>query len=175
MGLVVVERSFETPRAYEELDAAEAAVSWCLEQHRVRALRSFLSRDRRRMVCIYDAPDAEAVRRTQDEGGLPYERIWAAQALEPDDRERAEGHSTVVVQRALPERVDVAGAWDLFALAEGCLGRNRAKLWNSYLSRDGLRMVCHFYAPDAEGVRRANEESGLPFTHVWPATAYGDV
>ncbi|MDH5676791.1 MAG: DUF4242 domain-containing protein [Myxococcales bacterium] len=174
MGLIVVERSFEEPRAFEDMDAAEAAVSWCFEQHRVKALRSFLSRNRRHMVCVYDAPDAEAVRKTQLEAGLPHDAIWASELLEPPEREQPPGYSAVIVQRQLPGKVDAQGAWALFELAVDCLGRHRAKLWHSYLSKDGTRMVCRFYAPDAEGVRRANQESELPFVHIWPAIVYGD-
>jgi hypothetical protein len=175
MGVIVVERSFEAPVSYEEMDARERAVAWCFEQHRVTALRSFLSRDRTRAVCIYDAADAESVRITQREGGLPFDRVWPAETIEPDDRERPARYSAVVVQRALPAPVDVDLAWTLLLESADCHRNHRAKLWTSYLSRDGTRMVCHYYAPDAESVRNASLESELPMEAAWPATGFGDV
>jgi hypothetical protein len=42
----------------------------------VRFLQSLFSLDRRRMLCLYAAPDAEAVRHAQRGAGLPFERIW---------------------------------------------------------------------------------------------------
>ena len=51
-ALVVVERSFETPVSFEELQAKEDKGQWCLDTHQVRFARSYFSRDRQRMVCI---------------------------------------------------------------------------------------------------------------------------
>jgi hypothetical protein len=31
-------------------------------------------------------------------------------------------------------------------------------------------MMCAFVAPDAEAVREASAEAGLPMTRAWPAT-----
>jgi hypothetical protein len=40
----------------------------------------------------------------------------------------------------------------------------------SYVTRDGLRMICVFDAPDAEAVRRAARQLGLRYDGVWSAT-----
>ncbi len=74
---VVVERCFDEPASMDELQAREDAAGWCLEQHRVTFLRSFFSADRRHMLCLYHAPDVESVRVTQQQAGMPVERIWA--------------------------------------------------------------------------------------------------
>src|SRR5690606_15889182 len=58
----------------------EERVAWCLEQHGVRYLGSLFSRDRRRMICLYHAPDAEAVRAVNCVSGVPAERVWTASA-----------------------------------------------------------------------------------------------
>ena len=55
----------------------------CFDALRVRWLRTSLSLDGRRMICEYEAPDAESVRRAQDSAGLPYERVWTAHRIEP--------------------------------------------------------------------------------------------
>ena len=57
--------------------AIEDAGAWCLETHRVKFARTFFSLDRTRMICLYQAPDAEAVRMAQRQAGMPMERVWA--------------------------------------------------------------------------------------------------
>ena len=76
-GNVAVTRRFPAPVEFAELQAAEDRAAACLEMHRVRFLRSFFSSDRRRMICTYRAPDAESVRISQREAGLPVDSIWA--------------------------------------------------------------------------------------------------
>lgn len=78
MATVVVERSFETPIDFETLQEMEDRFSWCLEENGIRFVHTYFSLDRRRMTCIYDAPDAEAVRRVSDRAKMPYDRIWSA-------------------------------------------------------------------------------------------------
>ena len=67
----------------------------CFQIHRVRLLRSYLSADRLRMICLYHAPDAESVRVAQRQSGLPADRAWTAAALRSPGR-----------RPAAPERVD---------------------------------------------------------------------
>jgi hypothetical protein len=171
--IVVVERSFEEARTFDELQAAENAVAWCLEQHRVRFLRSYLSLDARSMVCIYEAPDADAVRETQRRGGLPVARLWPAQVLGSTGRHQARpGFSTVVVERELPQPTPIEDIEQLIAASGGCLATNRAELLESKLSFDRTRMLCVYGAPDAEAVRRANRQLGAVVTRAWTATVH---
>ncbi len=79
---VVVERAFAEPVAFAAVQAQEDAGAWCLDQHGVRFLRSYFALDRRRMICLYAAPDAESVRTVQRQVGLPHERVWNAQLWE---------------------------------------------------------------------------------------------
>jgi len=44
----------------------------------VRHLRSYFALDRRRMLCLYAAPNTEAVRRVQRQVDLPHDRVWRA-------------------------------------------------------------------------------------------------
>ena len=73
---VVVARRFDAPVTVEELQAREDASAWCLEQHQVTFLRTFFSADRKRMICLYQAPDAESVRLAQRQAGMPVETVW---------------------------------------------------------------------------------------------------
>jgi hypothetical protein len=52
---------------------------WCMALHGVVSLRHYLASDGRRLVCLFDAPDAEAVRNTIRTGGMkPPQHLWAA-------------------------------------------------------------------------------------------------
>ncbi len=77
----VVERTFAEPLPQEELQEIGARMKPCLELHNVRYIRSFWSRDRRRMICHYEASDAEAVREVQREAGAKFDAVWPAEVL----------------------------------------------------------------------------------------------
>jgi len=77
MQLVIVERNFEEPQLFEELQALEAAKHWCLETHEVTFVKTYFSLDRKRMFCVYRAPDADAVRSAQRQAGMPFDTVIA--------------------------------------------------------------------------------------------------
>ena len=53
---------------------ADEGVTW---------LSSYVSKDRRRTFCIYDAPSPEAVRTTAARNALPVDRITQVRVLDP--------------------------------------------------------------------------------------------
>jgi hypothetical protein len=81
---VVVERSFTAPVQFEVMAGKARAKAWCLETHRVSHTHSFFSLDGKRMLCFYEAPDAEAVRVAQREAALPVEAVWAGSLILPE-------------------------------------------------------------------------------------------
>lgn len=83
MPNVLVERSFDAPVRLEDLQALEDSAAWCLEAHEVTFARTLFSLDQRRMLCFYEAPDAEAVRVAQRQAAMPLEAIWAFTPLDP--------------------------------------------------------------------------------------------
>ena len=82
---VIVSRRFEEPVTLDSVQAIEDAGAWCLEAHNVRFLRTFFSRDRMRMICLYRAPDAESVRLAQRQAGMPVERVWRFTQMAPEN------------------------------------------------------------------------------------------
>jgi hypothetical protein len=82
MPRIIVERSFDSPPSDEDLTAADIRERPCLHIYGVVRRRSLLSADRLRMVCEYEAPDAESVRKVQREAGNQFERIWAGSVIE---------------------------------------------------------------------------------------------
>jgi|MudIll2142460700_1097286.scaffolds.fasta_scaffold44977_2 hypothetical protein len=171
--LVVVERVFEQPVAIADVQAKEDAVAWCLQQHAVQFLRSYFASDRRTMICLYRAPDAEAVRETQRQAGLPVTRLWTASVLGNLEVPAAPPpRATIIVERDFPAPVTMELVEQTLAREGHCLAIHRADLLASHLSRDGRRMFCVFSAPDAESVRIANRQIGMPVASAWPATVY---
>ena len=57
--------------------AREDAHQWCLDTHGVSFVRTYFSQDRKRMICLYRAPDAEAVREAQRKAGMPLDAVWS--------------------------------------------------------------------------------------------------
>lgn len=80
---VVVERSFAVPVRFEDIAAIGLAKPWCFETHRVHHTHSFLSRDGKRMLCFYEAPDAEAVRAAQREASMTADAVWPCVPITP--------------------------------------------------------------------------------------------
>jgi hypothetical protein len=74
---VLVRRTFDEPVALEDIQAQEDRNIGCLEAHRVHFMRTFFSVDRRRMACLYHAPDAESVRIAQMQADMPVDTVWA--------------------------------------------------------------------------------------------------
>ena len=79
---VIVERTFDRPPSDDDLTAAGIRERPCLDVYSVAWRRSVLSEDRLRMVCEYEAPDAESVRRVQREAGNDFERVWVGNVIE---------------------------------------------------------------------------------------------
>ncbi|MDA0366760.1 MAG: DUF4242 domain-containing protein [Proteobacteria bacterium] len=82
MPKIVVERLFDEPVAFEDLQKMEDNAQWCLELYNVKFLQSLFAADRKRMICVYEAPDAEAVRSANRKAGLPFEAVWSADVFE---------------------------------------------------------------------------------------------
>lgn len=83
MQRFIVERTFSPPMSDQALDEVSARMAPCLELHDVRWIRTHLSGDRQRMVCEYEARDAESVRTVQHEAQATFDRVWAASLIEP--------------------------------------------------------------------------------------------
>jgi hypothetical protein len=166
MSLVVVERAFVEPVAFADIQAKEDAGQWCLDSHRVRFVFSLFARDRKRMVCLYQAPDAEAVRAAQRTLAMPVASVWAATALMPD---RALGAEAIVVERAVPSPITIDQVRAMEQASAWCFEAHRVEPLQTYLSADHMKALCVFRAPDAESVRLANREAALPVASVWPA------
>ena len=53
---------------------AEAGVTW---------VHSYVTEDRRKTFCVYDAPDPDAIRKVAERNALPVDRITPVSVLDP--------------------------------------------------------------------------------------------
>jgi hypothetical protein len=82
MSRIIVERNFDTPQSDADMTKVADRERPCLAIYNVKWKRSLLSTDRRRMVCEYEAADAETVRKVQREAQAAFDRIWVADVIE---------------------------------------------------------------------------------------------
>lgn len=82
MPRIIVERTFESPPSEASLEAAAIRERPCLSVYGVAWKRSLFSSDRLRMICEYEAPDAESVRKVQREAGNGFDRVWPGEVIE---------------------------------------------------------------------------------------------
>ncbi len=85
MPLIIVETVFDPPISEEEFDASAERVSPCLDERHATWVTSYMALDRRRRVCVFDAPDAEAVRQAYRMSGVKFERVWAAEQIKDEE------------------------------------------------------------------------------------------
>lgn len=173
MALVLVERHFDEPVNFEDIQRLEDEGAWCLENHKVRFIKTFFSRDHRRMICLYEAPDAESVRLAEDQARVPYDKAWTCMHIAPPSQpERTGGPEIVVVERSFPAPATLDFISNALQRAGWCMDLHQAALVESFLGANGLKMICVFRAPDAESVRIANKQGGVPFMEVWTASVH---
>lgn len=82
MPRIVVERNFETPQSDEDMKRVADVERPCLAAYQATWKRSLISTDRKRMICEYEAADAETMRRIQREAGAQFDRVWVGEAIE---------------------------------------------------------------------------------------------
>ena len=79
MATIILEHHLEgRPFDVERFNATQRDNVPCLTLHGVRHVVSYVAPDGRKMICVFEAPDAEAVRRTARQLGYRYDNVWAA-------------------------------------------------------------------------------------------------
>lgn len=161
---VILEREFETPVTLADVrDMAGAAMS-CMQIYSVEWQSSHLARDGNRLYCHFKAPDTEALRSVMRTVGSTYRAVWPGEVISA----ASQGQASVMVERSWRAPV----AFEAIARIEEdhawCLDAHRVTFLKSYFSRDRMRMLCVYAAPDAESVRRSQIQAGMPFDQVWP-------
>ncbi|MCW5621122.1 MAG: DUF4242 domain-containing protein [Burkholderiales bacterium] len=82
MPRIIVERNFDTPQSDADMQAVADRERPCLAAYDAAWKRSLISADRKRMVCEYEAADAETMRRIQREAGAQFDSVWIGHVIE---------------------------------------------------------------------------------------------
>jgi hypothetical protein len=98
MVRLIMEKEFEPPLTVEEHNAEARRVDPCLVAHEVRWIRSLVSADRRRMICEFEAADADSVRMAFRSARVVFSRVWVAELFEPGGGARGGWEERVAAQ-----------------------------------------------------------------------------
>lgn len=178
MDVVMLEQRLDPPITLGDVHTMHDQAEWCMGQYRVRHRTSLLAPDGRLLLCAFTAPDAEAVRAVLRKAGRPYLRVWSASVHAPNDvpgdapLDAAGAGAIVVVERAFDAPVEFASLQEIEDRGAHCLERHRVRFLRSYFARDRQRMICAYAAPDAESVRLAQRQAGMPFETAWTAAIF---
>jgi hypothetical protein len=77
--VIVIEQTFDPPLTDEEHGTIGKRIDRCAELRSARWMRSYLSADRKRMFCEFEAPDAESVRDAYRSAGVAFVGAWVAE------------------------------------------------------------------------------------------------
>lgn len=165
---LVLERRFATPLSAELVRSLSEAAESCFSLHRVAWEGSLLARDGRRMVCRFRAPDVESARNALRQAGAEVTTLWPGTVHDaPGLDAGALAAANVLVERAFAAPVSLAAIQAREDAGATCLQTHRVHFVSTLLSRDARRMLCLYRAPDAESVRIAQHQAGMPLERVW--------
>ncbi len=163
MSDLFLERSFDPGLDKQGVIDMALASGWCFEMYKVDWHGSLLSSDGHSMICHFSSTDAESIRNALRQSGADMQRMWVGTVHEVPEP----GTANVVVERTFDEPVALE---DLQAVEDAnshCLETHHVKFVRTFFSGDNRRMLCLYSAPDAESVRIAQREAGMPVDRVW--------
>ena len=161
-----LERSFDPPLTLADLEKMVADGQGCFGLHRVDWVESLWSADSRKLVCHFRGPDAESVRIALRSIDADTTRLWrGSEHVAPGIKDTRSAN--VIVTRGFPEPVTLEDIQAIEDAGIGCLQTHRVRFERTFFSADRKRMVCLYSAPDAESVRMAQREAGMPLESVW--------
>ena len=86
MGLYLIERNFAEQLDPDELD--DEGIALVNDEIGVRWIHSFLSADRKKSYCLYEAPSAAAIREAAARSGIPADVVVPVEQYVPPDPAR---------------------------------------------------------------------------------------
>jgi hypothetical protein len=85
MVRIIVEQVFDPPMSDAAFAELASRLEPCLKARGCAWKRSYVSSDRTRMICDYEAPDAESVREACRSAGHPFTSVWSAGVFTIED------------------------------------------------------------------------------------------
>jgi hypothetical protein len=166
MTHVFLERDFAQPISEADVLAMASTSGWCFELYRVAWHASHLSADGQRLVCWFEGPDAESARQAMRKAAVDMRVVWPGTVHHAPGAD-ATHDANVVVERAFEAPVTLTAVQDIEDAGIGCLNAHQVEFVRTFFSTDRRRMICLYRAPDAESVRIAQRQAGMPVERVW--------
>jgi len=169
MTNLILERSFDPPLVTAGVRSMVEESRWCMEMHHVAWHGSLLSADGRSMVCRFSGRDADSVRLALRQSGANIERLWIGTVHDAPHV----GEANVLVERRFTEPVTLEEIQAMEDAKQWCLDTHQVAFVRTFFAHDRKRMICLYSGPDAEAVRAAQREAGMPVDRVWAFTRIG--
>lgn len=173
MQYVIVERNFDTPRSYQEVMAkmADPSSQTCLDMHEVEFVRSYIAKDMSRQICVFKAKDAESVRQANRHAGMIFDIAYSAEGVPfPDLPNEEQAKRAIIIADRIFDGPDHLEQYrEAEEYATGCNRLYGIDFLGGFCADDSRHAFCVYAASDAETVRVANRQSGLPYEAVWSA------
>lgn len=101
MARIIAEQSFDPPMSAEDQEAFARRLDACLEVRNGAWRRSAIAADRRRMICEFEAPDAESVREAMRSARVPFDRVWNADVYAVEDYPEHQRRLDALIERKI--------------------------------------------------------------------------
>jgi hypothetical protein len=165
---MILERYFDAAMSPLEVIELGAASRDCLGLHRVTWVASYLAADGHKLVCNFRAADMESIRIALREIDADTSVLWRCSIHDAQGQGAADtGKVNVLVERSFENAVDLQDIQDIEDAGKWCLDVRNVRFLRTFFSIDRKRMICLYEAPDAESVRQAQREAGVPFDEAW--------
>jgi hypothetical protein len=102
MARVMVEHVFTEPFTDDRFQRTSEQLDPCLQLRHGAWRRSSLSKDKLRMICEFEAPDAESVRQAMRAAGVAYEAVWTADVFAVEDFPELKKKLAVLLEKTAP-------------------------------------------------------------------------
>jgi hypothetical protein len=174
----ILEREFDIPLSPEEFMEMAVRSKGCFGLHGVEWQHSMLAAGGRKLVCWFRSRDLESVRIVlrSDDGDISdiwpgvetSVNMWPGTVHDaPDADETAIRSANVVVESRFEEPVALEQIQAIEDAGASCLEIRNVRFLRTFFANDRTRMLCLYSAPDAESVRQAQREAGMPMENVW--------
>jgi hypothetical protein len=159
-------RPMDPPVNPEDLQAMFQYAAGCFNLHHVDWKHSFLSTDGRRMLCWYQAPDAESARLALRELGSNMHAVWAGKVTGEGAKSPSIATANLLAEVLFAAPLSI----DDVASRVAALELQGITVVRGILSNRGTQWVGLLKAQDEQAARPALQRAGLSAELVWPCT-----
>lgn len=156
MSVVIYSRPIETPVTPDLVREMAREADGCFNLHRVDWRDSYLATARDRMVCWYQAPDAESARLALRQLGSDMNAVWSGELVEQGASEAEEASDGYAIAELVFDTPLSEAAFDELKDALSRLDAAQDMSFRrGFLRGTRDRMICIFRAADVEALQNA--------------------